>query len=80
MARFSFSSIFTEHPDGSIEPIQTIKVGGIEISPGTILRPGVIIGGVDFTQFKGQDFEIETQGSILILKGIYGRPSTTQIP
>jgi len=71
MARVNFNSIFTQHPDGSLEPQQRIRVGGVEFSPGVRFTRGVAFSGVDFTQFIGRDFEVETDGDVIIIKGIY---------
>ena len=71
MARFPFGSVFKKRQDGSIEPIQRIRVSGIEFGPGVWLRSGVGIGGIDFTQFIDRDLEVETDDSVVVIKGIY---------
>lgn len=71
MPRFQFDAIFRRHPDGSIEPLQRIRVGGIEISPGVRFPHGVAFGGIDFTQFTDHALEVETEGDTIIIKGIY---------
>lgn len=73
MPRVPFSSVFRSNTDGSIEPTQQIRVGGLVLTPGTILRPGQLIAGIDFTQYVGRDFEIDVDGSNLVIKGIYAR-------
>jgi hypothetical protein len=73
MAKMAFDTIFTEHSDGSLEPRQRIRVGGVEIRPGIRFSKGAAFGGVDFAQFAGNDFEVETDGDVLVIKGIYGR-------
>jgi hypothetical protein len=67
MAKMAFDTIFTEHSDGSLEP------RGVEIRPGIRFSKGAAFGGVDFAQFAGNDFEVETDGDVLVIKGIYGR-------
>lgn len=69
--RITFNTVFIQHSDGSLEPRQRIRVGGIEFGPGVRFSRGVSFGGIDFTQFIGHDLEIETGGEILIIKGIY---------
>lgn len=72
MARISFNSVFTQNPDGSLEPTQRIRVGGVEFGPGVRFNRGVSFGGVDFTLFVGRDFDVETDvNGILVLKAIY---------
>lgn len=72
MPRVPFNTVFKLLPDGRIEPTQQIRVGGIVLSPGVILGPGQIIAGIDFTQYKKNDFEIAVDGPYLVIKGIYG--------
>lgn len=71
MARFTFDTIFIPHPDGTFEPRQRIRVGGVEFGPGVIIQRGVVLGGIDFSQFRDHDLEIETEGDTVIIKGIY---------
>lgn len=73
MPRVNFDSIFIQHPDGSLEPRQRIRVGGVTFGPGVKFNRGVSFGGVDFTNFIGRDFEVETDNSVLVIKGIYGQ-------
>ncbi len=69
--RVSFSTVFIQHRNGTLEPRQRIRVGGVEFGPGVRFSKGVAFGGVDFTQFVGQDLEVETKEEVLIIKGIY---------
>jgi hypothetical protein len=69
--RVSFSTIFTQHPDGSLEPRQRIRVGGVALGPGVRFSRGAVFGGIDFHQFIGHDFEVETDGDVTVIKGIY---------
>jgi len=71
MPRLQFSAIFQENDDGSLEPRQRIRVGGVEFGPGVRFTTGVALGGIDFTQFRGRDLEVETDGATLVIKGIY---------
>lgn len=72
MARVTFDSVFKRHPDDSLEPLQKIRVGGVTFGPGVRFSSGVSFGTVDFTQFIGHDFEVETDKDTLVIKGIYG--------
>jgi hypothetical protein len=71
MARITFNSVFRQHTDGSLEPNQRIRVGGVTFGPGVRLSRGVQIAGIDFTQFINRDLEVDTDGDILVVKGVY---------
>lgn len=71
MARVSFDSIFTVNPDGSIEPRQTIRIGGVTMTPGVKFTRGVSFGGIDISQFEGRDLEITTDEGVVVITGIY---------
>ncbi|MBI2019191.1 hypothetical protein HYS95_00800 [Candidatus Daviesbacteria bacterium] len=72
MARVTFNSIFIQHPDGSLEPRQRIRISGIELGPGVRFTRGASFAGIDFTQFIGRDLDIGIgDGGIVIIKGIY---------
>lgn len=71
MARVTFDSIFIKHSDGSLEPNQRIRVGGVEFGPGVRFIRGVSFAGIDFTQFMDKDLEIKTDGDVIVITGIY---------
>ncbi|MFH0814492.1 MAG: hypothetical protein V1902_00140 [Candidatus Falkowbacteria bacterium] len=71
MARINFDSVFERRADGTLIPRQRIRVGGIELGLGVVFRRGVAFGGIDFTQFIGRELDVETDGDILVIKGIY---------
>jgi len=71
MPRVPFSSVFRIIAGGNIEPTQALKVGGLTLAPGTILSPGQVIAGIDFTQYTDADFEIDVKGEYLVITGIY---------
>jgi hypothetical protein len=73
MARVPFTTIFRRNEDGTIEPVQQVRIGGILLSPGLMLRLGQIIGGVDLTQYSSNDFDIDVKDGILTINGIYGQ-------
>ncbi|MEK6952539.1 MAG: hypothetical protein AABX29_05990 [Nanoarchaeota archaeon] len=73
MPKVPFNTLFKVNANGSIEPIQQIRVGGITLSPGVILSPGQVIAGIDFSQYRDRNFEIAVDGSLLVIKGIYGQ-------
>ena len=69
--RIKFWEIFQENPNGSISPRTIIRIGGVTLSPGVSFVKGVTFGGVDFFNYYGMDFEIDKNGTITIIKGIY---------
>ena len=72
MARVTFDTIFITHEeDGSFEPRQRVRAGSVEFGPGVRFRRGVAFGGVDFGQLVGHDIEVETQGDVFVIKGVY---------
>lgn len=72
MARVTFDSIFIQHPDGSLEPRQRIRIGGVAISPGARFK-NASFSGIDFSnpQFLNRDLEIKTDNNIVVIIGIY---------
>lgn len=69
--RKNFYEIFKINPDGSIEPLRRIRIGGVEFGPGVRFSRGVAFSGIDLTLYIGRDFDAEELNGILILKGIY---------
>lgn len=72
MARVSFNTIFQEHSDGSLEPRQRIRVGGVILGPGARFQNTTFFG-VNFSdpQVKDHDLEIQTDNDIIVITGIY---------
>ena len=71
MARVTFDSVFKVNTDGTIEPKQTTRIGGITITPGIKFSKGIGIGGIDLTQFINRDLEITTDNGVIVITGIY---------
>lgn len=73
MSRMSFGQIFRRNEDGSIEPLRVVRVGPVQFGPGVRFGSGVVIGGLDLSQYVGRDFEINEQrgDGTLIITGIY---------
>lgn len=69
--RINFWKIFQVHPDGSIEPIRRIRIGGVEFGQGVRFRRGVSFSGIDLALHVGRDFDAEEENGVLVLKGIY---------
>lgn len=72
MARVTFDSIFIRHPDGSLEPRQSIRVGGVTLGPGVRFN-NTFFGGINFSdpQVLGHDLEIQTTVGTVIISGVY---------
>jgi len=71
MAKVNFDSIFIQHPDGTLEPRQRIRVGGVEFGPGVRFSKGASFAGIDFTLFVEHDLEVDEENSALVIKAIY---------
>ena len=73
MARVTFDSIFIRHQDGSLEPQQRIRVGGIEFGPGVKFTNGAAFGGINFfdPQIFNHDLEITTNENVVVINGIF---------
>lgn len=69
--RVSFVQIFRMHPDGSLEPIRRIRIGGVEVGPGVRFGQGVSFGGIDLTKYTRNDFEVTTEEDLWVIQGIY---------
>lgn len=69
--RKGFYDIFVLHSDGSIEPRQPVRIGGIQFGPGVRFGSGISFGGIDLTKFVGRDFEVDEDNGVLKLKGVY---------
>ncbi len=69
--RINFYQIFRVSPDGSIEPLRIIRIGGVQMGPGVRFGRGVSFGGVDFSNYIGRDFSAREENGILILTGIF---------
>ena len=70
--RIPFSEAFYDSGDGSYTPKQTIKIGGITMTPGVTFTSGVSFSGVNIAQYVGRDLDVEKHpdGTIEI-KGIF---------
>ncbi len=71
MARKTFWEIFKVHPDGTIEPLRSVRIGGVQFGPGVRFGKGIAFGGVDLGLYVGRDLEVEDDSGISVLKGIY---------
>lgn len=67
----NFYSIFKQNPDGSIEPIRPVRIGGVQMGPGVRFGSGVSFGGVDLSQQVGKNFLVEEENGILVIVGIF---------
>lgn len=70
--RKAFYDIFFYHPDGSLEPIHQIQIGGVQFGPGVRFGKGVAFSGIDLSNYLGKDFEVEIEGGVWKLIGVYG--------
>ena len=82
--RVPFDEIF-DVSNGVLTARHPIRVTGITCMKGLKLRPGMIVGGIDFTNWYGHDLEVHdeypnTNEWVRVIRGIYGEdptPTTT---
>lgn len=67
----NFNEIFVIHSDGSIEPRQSIQVGGVGFGPGVRFGRGVSFSGIDFSLFVGKNFQVREDQNVLHILGAY---------
>ena len=66
MAIINFNQIFDRNPTtGAITPRARVRVGGVTFSH------GVSFGGVDLSRFVNNGFEVDVEGDLFIIRGIY---------
>ena len=72
MARVTFSALFRQHDDGSLEPTREVRISGTTIRPGLRFRD-TSFGGVNLSssQFLGHDFEVNFDQNVAVIVGIY---------
>lgn len=71
MARLKFNQLFREYPDGTVEPIELLKVGEVLIAPGVRFGKGATFAGIDFLLFRDHDFEVRKIDGQIIIERIY---------
>ena len=69
--RVSFYQVFNVNPDGSVSPKVTVAIGGVTMGPGVAFQRGVAFAGVEIAAHVGKDLEVEQQGNVVVIKGIY---------
>ena len=70
--RINFFEVFKANPDGSLTPMQTIKIGGVMLGSGSVrFGRGVVFAGVNIFDHHGQDIEVEMLNGIIEIKGFY---------
>ena len=67
----NFNEIFIVYPDGSIEPRQQIRVGGVGFGPGVRFGHGVSFSGIDFSLFVGRNFQVREENQVVNILGVY---------
>lgn len=72
MARINFNQIFNrDETTGTISPRTTVRVGGVTFGPGVNFGPGVLFSGINLSEFVDNDFEVDIEGDVYIIRGIY---------
>lgn len=72
MARINFNQIFDMNVQtGAITPRSRVRVGGVTFGLGVTFGPGVLFSGIDLSRFVNNDFEVDIEDDIFIVRGIY---------
>jgi hypothetical protein len=71
IARYKFSDIFQDNPDGTLSPKIKISINGAVLGPGLTFKPGVVFGGIDFYLYRNLDVAGEYVGDTLNITGFY---------
>lgn len=71
MIKLNFEAVFKKNEDNTISPKQKVRISNIEISPNALIKKGIAVGGIDIAAFEGHDLQVETDGDILVIKGIF---------
>ena len=66
-----FQDLFTEYPDGSLEPKTVLNIGGVTLGPGIRFSKGTSFSGIDFTLFKDKDFQVVKKSDGYEILGVY---------
>lgn len=69
--RVNFHNLFRLHSDGSIEPVRSVRIGGIQFGPGVRFGRNVLFGSINLFDFIGRDFLVEEEGGTSIIVGIF---------
>ena len=76
MARINFNQIFDRNSTtGAITPRARVRVGGVTFGQCVDFGQGVSFSGVNLSSFINNDFEVDIEGDLFIIKGIYTNES-----
>ena len=71
MARIEFWKLFQVNPDGSLQVIRRLSMGGFTLEPGQRIERGVTFSGFDIFQYTGRDLEVNEQNGVDVVTGVY---------
>ncbi len=69
--RMTFDELFKPSTNGRISPRVRVRIGGVTMGPGAGFGGGVAIGGLNLIDLVGRDFDVEVQGGVHVIKGVY---------
>jgi len=69
--RYRFDEVFKINPNGSINPVRAIRLGGVSLGPSVSFSKGVSFSGLDIFNFLWADIEAEEIDGILVIQGFY---------
>lgn len=71
MARLKFWELFQVNPDGTLQPIRRVSVGGFTLEPGQKIQRGITFSGFDLFEYTGRDLEVEDKDGLEVVTGVY---------
>jgi hypothetical protein len=72
--KYNFWDIFQDNLDGSLVTKPKLNVNGVNVEPGSVIKPGTAVGGIDFSLYKNLDVAGEYDGDVLSIKGFFRKP------
>lgn len=73
MPKISFSNLFKEYSDGTVESKSPLRIGKTLVVPGIRFSEGTTFDGINILLFKGRNFEIKVHKGIKILEGVWSQ-------
>lgn len=71
MSRKPFREIFQVNPDGTLQVIRRVRIGGFTLEVGQKIQRGITFSGFDIFEHTGKDLEVEEQDGTEVVTGVY---------
>ncbi|MFA6256921.1 MAG: hypothetical protein WCT29_01275 [Candidatus Paceibacterota bacterium] len=75
--KYDYEDIFHTHPDGSASSEFFIRIYGqnVTLSPGTLFKPGMLVGGIDIARMYGHELKAtiheEHEDEVVVIDKFY---------